>query len=113
MSSNNLDSAVGRRVSPVWQFVCLLAPTVMTGFFLVYALVGLVLAGDSKLRWCDEALDVGLMVLAIIVALNLPVMMYAQWHRLSLRHVLWLSPLAHIGIAVALTLLIGFGVGCY
>ena len=113
MVSNNIDSAQQRRASPVWQFICLLAPTVMTGFYLVYALVGLVLSGDSMLRWCDEALDVGLMVLMIIVALNLPVVAYAQWLRLPLRHVLWISPLLHIGIAVVLTLIIGLGTGCY
>ncbi len=112
MGSNDIEQAAPRRVSVVWQFICLLAPTVMTGFYLVYALVGLILSGDSKLRWCDEALDVGLMVLMIIAALNLPVMLYALWLRLPLRHVLWISPIAHIVIAVGLTLTIALIGGC-
>jgi hypothetical protein len=106
MGSNETVQAAPRRVSAVWQFICLLAPTVMTGFYLVYALVGLILSGDSKLRWCDEALDVGLFVLMIIAALNIPVMLYARWLRLPLQHVLWISPIAHIAIATALTLTI-------
>ncbi len=113
MGSNSNEHAGPRPVSVVWQFVCLLAPTVMTGFFLVYGLVGLILSGDSKLRWCDEALDVGLMVAMIIIALNIPVMLYAKWLRLPLRHVLWISPLCHISIAVLLTMIIGLGSGCY
>jgi len=90
-------------VSPVAQFVSLLAPVVMTGFYLVYALVGLVIEGKSKIKWSDEALQVGLLVTLIIVVMNAIVMVYAVSKRLPLSHLLWLSPLTHVVIAVVLT----------
>ena len=93
-------------VSPVWQFISLLAPTVLTGFYLVYALVGLVIDGKSKLKWSDEALEVGLLVTAMIAGMNALVMLYAWFHKLPFRHVLWLSPFIHIAIAVLLTVMI-------
>ncbi|OED35443.1 hypothetical protein AB833_29895 [Chromatiales bacterium (ex Bugula neritina AB1)] len=93
-------------VSPVWQFVSLLAPTVMTGFYLVYALVGLVIDGKSKLKWSDEALEVGLLVTVLIIGLNGLVMLYAYFQKLPVSHVLWLSPFIHIGTACALTVMI-------
>ena len=100
------ETRPARPVSPVWQFVSLLAPTVMTGFYLVYALVGLVIEGPDKIKWSDEALRVGLLVTIIIVAINVLVMLYALYHRLRLTHLLWLSPIAHISIALLLTLMI-------
>jgi hypothetical protein len=106
-----LNSAVeAKPVSPVWEFISLLAPTVMTGFYLVYALVGLVLDEKNKLKWSDEAFEVGLMVTAIVIGMNALVMAYAWFHRLSLRHLLWISPLAHIGICVLLTIIVFFTV---
>jgi len=95
-----------RPVSPVWQFVCLLAPVVMTGFYLVYALVGLVIDGSDKLKWSDEALQVGILATMIIVSINVLVMAYALFHRLRYSHLLWLSPILHISIAIILTVLI-------
>lgn len=95
-----------RPVSPVWQFVCLLAPIVMTGFYLVYALVGLIIDGSDKIKWSDEALQVGLLVTMIIVVINVVVMLYALFHRLRFSHLLWVSPIVHIAIALALTALI-------
>ena len=95
-----------RPVSPVWQFVCLLAPVVMTGFYLVYALVGLVIDGSDKLKWSDEALQVGILATMIIVSINVLVMAYALFHRLRYSHLLWLSPILHIAIAIVLTVLI-------
>ncbi len=97
-------------VSPVWQFISLLAPTVLTGFYLVYGLVGLVLDEKNKLKWSDEALDVGIMVTAIVIGMNALVLAYAWYHRLALRHLLWISPIAHIAICVALTLIVFFAV---
>lgn len=93
-------------VSPVWQFISLLAPTVLTGFYLVYGLVGLVLDEKNKLKWSDEAVEVGLMVTAIVVGMNVLVMAYAYYHRLPLRHLLWISPIAHIAICIVLTLIV-------
>ncbi len=100
------QAAEPRSVSPVWQFVCLLAPVVMTGFYLVYALVGLVIEGSDKIKWSDEALQVGKLSTLIIVTLNLLVMAYAFFNRLKLTHLLWISPIVHIAIALALTLMI-------
>lgn len=102
----NKQSAEPRPVSPVWQFVCLLAPIVMTGFYLVYALVGLIIDGSDKLKWSDEALQVGILNAMIIMMINVPVMVYAYFHRLKLSHLLWLSPMFHIAVALALTALI-------
>ena len=95
-----------KSVSPVWQFVSLLAPIVLTGFYLVYALVGLFIEGQSKLKWSDEALTVGLRVTLLIIAMNGLVMAYAYYCKVKRTHLLWLSPLTHIAIAVGLTLLI-------
>lgn len=95
-------------VSPVWQFIGLLAPTVLTGFYLVYALVGLVLDDRNKLKWSDEALQVGMMVSAIVIGMNALVMLYAWFHRLSFRHLLWISPISHIAICAGLTMIVFF-----
>ena len=65
----NQPTSSPRPVSPVWQFICLLAPVVMTGFYLVYALVGLVIDGSDKLKWSDEALQVGILATMIILSL--------------------------------------------
>lgn len=102
----NSDTAGPRPVSPVWQFVCLLAPIVMTGFYLVYALVGLVIEGSDKMKWGDEALQVGSLVTVIVIALNVLVMLYALYHKLRLSHLLWISPIVHIGIALSLTAMV-------
>jgi len=98
--------SVQPRVSPVVVFVSLLAPVVLTGFYLVYALVGLVVEGQSKQKWSEEALVVGLRVLLLIVIINLIVMIYAWVKKVSKTHLLWLSPLAHILIGVLLTITI-------
>ena len=100
------------QVSPVVQFICLLAPIVLTGFYLVYALVGFIIEGQSKLRWCDEALEVGVFVTMITVGLNAMVMGYAWFSRVRLKHVLWISPAFHIGVAIILTLLTATVVEC-
>jgi len=100
------DATGPRPVSPVWQFICLLAPVVMTGFYLVYALVGLVIEGADKLKWSDEALQVGTLAAMIIFGINGLVMIYALFHRLRFSHLLWISPIFHIVVAVLLTVLI-------
>lgn len=95
-----------KSVSLVWQFVSLLAPIVLTGFYLVYALVGLFIEGQSKLKWSDEALTVGLRVTLLIFVMNGLVMAYAYRCKVKPTHLLWLSALTHIAIAVGLTVLI-------
>lgn len=99
-------TAEPRTVSPVWQFVCLLAPVVMTGFYMVYALVGLAIDGSDKLKWSEEALRVGVLVTGIILLINVLVMLYAFSRRLRFSHLLWVSPILHISIAIVLTVII-------
>lgn len=94
------------RVSPIITFISLLAPIVITSFYLVYALVGLVIDGQSKIKWSDEALVVGLRVMLLIVLMNAVVIFYAWVKKVSKTHLLWVSPLVHIGIGLALTLMI-------
>ena len=107
MTNASLAKPVGSKsVSPLWQFISLLAPVVMTGFYLVYGLVGLIIDGADKLKWSDEALQVGLLTTMIIFAINGLVMLYAFFHRLKFSHLLWVSPIVHILIALALTALI-------
>ena len=95
-------------MSPIIVFISLLAPVVLTGFYLVYALVGLVIEGQSKLKWSDEALVVGLRVLLLIAMMNALVMMYAWVKKVSKSHLLWISPLVHISIGILLTVIIAF-----
>jgi len=83
---------------------------VLTGFYLVYGLVGLVLDEKNKLKWSDEALEVGVLVTAIVIGMNVLVMAYAYYHRLSFGHLLWISPIAHIAICVGLTLIVSLTV---
>jgi hypothetical protein len=96
------------RVSAIIVFVSLLAPMVLTGFYLVYALVGLIIDGQSKIKWSDEALNVGLRMLLLIVILNIVVMLYAWVKKVSGAHPLWVSPVAHITVGVLLTVMIVF-----
>jgi len=98
--------AIKPNTSPIIVFISLLAPVVLTGFYLVYGLVGLVIEGQSKLKWSDEALVVGLRVLLLIVLMNVLVMLYAWWKKVPWTHLLWISPAVHIGIAVVLTIVI-------
>ncbi len=73
---------------------------------MVYALVGLIIDGSDKMKWSDEALQVGSLVTLIIVVMNVLVMLYAYYHRLRFSHLLWVSPITHISIAAILTALI-------
>ena len=102
----NATDVAPPRVSPIIVFISLLAPIVLTGFYLVYALVGLIIEGQSKLKWSDEALVVGLRVLLLIALLNAMVMVYAWVKKVSRFHPLWVSPLVHIAIGVMLTVII-------
>jgi len=73
---------------------------------MVYALVGLFIDGSDKLKWSEEALPVGALATFIIVVINLLVILYALFHRLRYSHLLWISPIVHISIAIILTVLI-------
>jgi len=105
-TAKSVNATDARSVSPLWQFIFLLAPVVMTGFYTIYAIVGLFIDGANMRKWSDEALEVGLMVTTIIVGMNAIVMLYAYFHRLKFSHLLWVSPFVHIGMALALTALI-------
>lgn len=98
--------AAGSKPSAIIVFVSLLAPIVLTGFYLVYGLVGLVIEGQSKIKWSDEALVVGLRVLLLVVLMNALVMLYAWLKKVRITHPLWISPLVHIAIGVGLTIVI-------
>jgi len=89
-------------VSPVAQFALLLTPVVMSCFFLVYSLTGLVIEGRDKLNWAIEAPDVAMYTAAGIVTYCIVVMLYARWKGASRYHVLNISSIGHILLSVVL-----------
>ena len=90
-------------VHPVTQFVLLIVPVVMSGFFLVYSLTGLILEGRTKLTWSLEAIDVALWVGGGIALYSLFVMAYTKFKRLGHFHILMISSLGHLILALLLT----------
>ncbi|NND89772.1 MAG: hypothetical protein HKN42_02835 [Granulosicoccus sp.] len=101
------SSAVG----PVMQFSMLMVPLVMNCFYTVYSLTGWVIDGRDKLGWSLEAPTVGMWVLAGIVMFCGLVIAYARWRGASGRHLLIVSSVGHIVIAVLLTVSIFISVG--
>lgn len=93
-----------RKVSPVLQFVLLIVPVVLSGFYLVYSLVGLLLDGQDKFNWSLEAREVALMVGSGISLFSLLVLLYARFCRLPSRHLLNLSAWGHMLLAIVLTI---------
>jgi len=91
-------------VSPVTQFVLLLSPVVMSCFYLVYALTGWIVEGRDKLKWALEAPGVALWVGTGITIYSLIVLLYARWKGAARFHVLNVSSLGHILLAVLLTI---------
>lgn len=89
-------------ISPVAQFSLLLTPVVMSCFFLVYALTGLIVEGRDKLLWSIEALDVAFFTAAGIVAYCIVVLLYARWKGATRYHVLNISSVGHIALSVVL-----------
>jgi len=100
------SGAAPRPVHPALQLLILLAPVVLNGFFLIYALVGLVLEGDSMQRWSDEALDVSLWLTVVNVGYSLFEHLLARWRRLPLRCLLNISAGGHLLLALLLTALV-------
>ena len=91
------------KVHPVTQFVLLIVPVVMSGFFLVYSLTGLILEGRDRLNWSLEALDVALWVGGGIVVYSLLVILFANFKRLGRMHILPISAILHLVLALILT----------
>jgi len=95
-----------RPISPLLQFALLLAPVVMSCFYIVYALVGLFIDGASKMRWDEEAREVGLGVLALVMGYCAFSLFVVWLKRASLYHPVTVSTFVHGIIAVCLTALI-------
>jgi len=90
-------------ISPVAQFSLLLTPVVMSCFFLVYSLTGWIVEGRDKLLWSIEALDVAFYTGAGIVIYCIVVMLYARWKGATRYHILNVSSLGHIVLALLLS----------
>lgn len=90
-------------ISPVTQFSLLLIPVVMSCFFLVYSLTGWILDGRDKLNWSLEAPEVAVWVGTGIVLYCLVVILYARWKGAVRYHILNISSMLHIVLAVLLT----------
>ena len=80
----------------------LLIPVVVTGFFLVYALVGWVLEGEALSRWQAEAMQVALLTALAQVFACFCIFVFSRIKRLSWRHLLTWSGPVHILFAIAL-----------
>ena len=76
----------------------ILIPFVISGFLLVYALVGVVLEGDSLARWMNEAWSVTLPTTLIQTACCLCIVIFARNKPLPWTHMLNWSSIGHIGL---------------
>ncbi len=97
------DQQTARPISPVLQFVLLIVPTVMTGFFMVYSLTGLILDGRDKYNWSLEAVTVSVRVGLAIGLFSVLVLLLAWYRKLPRTHLLVLSGWAHLILAIVLT----------
>lgn len=95
-----------RIVGPVTQFVVLIVPVVMNGFYMVYSLTGWILSDRDKLNWALEAESVGLWVCAVMLGFCAVVFFFVRWRGGSWRHILSLSSIVHSLVVILLTLLI-------
>lgn len=92
------------KISPILQFVLLIVPSVMTGFYLVYSLVGLLLDGRDKANWALEAISVSVPVGGSIALFSVLVLLYARWKGLAGMHLLKVSGWAHLVLSIVLTI---------
>ncbi len=97
---------IQNRISPVLQFVLLILPVVFSSFFLVFAVVGLVLDEREKAQWAVEAWDVSLMTAGMIIGFSLLVLLLVMLRDLGVKHILALSSFFHIALSLLLTLLV-------
>ena len=95
-----------RAVGPVMQFSLLIVPIVMNAFFLVYALMGLILEGRNLLNWSIEAGPNAPWVCAAVVGYSILAAAFARLRGAGAGHPLVISSLVHSVLAVALTALI-------
>lgn len=93
-----------RVVGPVLQFSLFIVPLVMNCFYMVYALAGWIIEGRDKLNWSLEAPTVGVWVCAGMIVFCMLVFLYVRVRGGKLWHPLSVSSIAHIVIALALTL---------
>ena len=90
-SSTTSDSA---DASTVALLPLVLIPIVISGFLLVYALVGGVLEGDSLQRWLDEAWSVALPTGLVQALCCLCIVAYVRHRGMPWNHMyIWLSAL--------------------
>lgn len=92
------------KVSPVLQFALLMAPLVMSGFYAVYSLVGLILDGRDMYNWSLEATSVAVWVGGTISGFSILVLLYARFKGLNRGHLLNISGWSHLILAIFLTL---------
>jgi len=93
-------------VSTVMLLPLLLIPTVISGFFLVYALVGLILDGEALSRWADEAWTVTVPTVLGQTLLCFGVFVFARIKKVSWSHALSWSPMLHCVIVSGLASLV-------
>lgn len=100
-----VDSKVAKvhKVHPVLQFVLLIVPVVMSGFFLVYSLTGLILEGRDRFNWSLEAISVANMVGSSIAIYSICVILFAFYRKLGKFHLLTVSGVGHLVLALILT----------
>ncbi len=80
----------------------------MTGFYLVYSMVGLILDGRDKANWALEAINVSLPVGGSIALFSVLVLLYAKWKGLTGLHLLKVSGWIHLVLSVVLTVAVFF-----
>ncbi|MEM7208071.1 MAG: hypothetical protein AAF434_09625 [Pseudomonadota bacterium] len=93
-------------VSTVVLLPLLLIPAVISGFFLVYALVGLVLDGEALDRWVDEAWTVTVPTVLGQTLLCISVFFFARIKKVSWTHALSWTPVLHFVIVSLLASLV-------
>ncbi|MBX2837854.1 MAG: hypothetical protein KTR35_13425 [Gammaproteobacteria bacterium] len=93
-------------ISPVTQFVLLIVPVVMNGFFIVYALAGWTLVGRDRFNWSLEAESVAAWVGMLIIVYCALVLLYIRIKKARWLHPLGVSSFGHILVAIILTALV-------
>lgn len=102
MTLNNTENSKPV-ISPVIQFVLLIVPVVINGFFMVYALAGWALEGRDRFNWSLEAESVALWVSLVVIALCVVVLLYVRLKKCDWLHPLAISSYGHSLIAILLT----------
>lgn len=93
-----------RIVGPVLQFSLFIVPLVMNCFYMVYSLAGWIIEGRDKFNWSLEAPAVGIWVCIGMLLYCASVLLYVRLRGGNLWHVLSVSSIAHMVVAILLTL---------